>query len=364
MRVAFFSGPIEYSVCLANSLCKYCDIDFYYNALVAKRRDHSTLSLLNVQIRRIPINFYRIRDIRNLWSYLDVAKGLRNYDIIHVQSVNIWLGLSRYLFKRVPIIFTVHDPIQHIGLRKMNRIYQDIAQKTILLQSSRFIVHGEKMKKELAQKHNVSFARISVISHGELSFYQKWKSGLKCLLPSRDIKRILFFGVVRKNKGLEYLIRAEPIISKGYENYRICIAGKFEGDFDLYKKLIQDTTKFEIINRYVSNNEVSELFDSSDIVVLPYVSATQSGVLALAFGFGKPVVATDTGSIPEVLEDGRTGLIVPPCDEKALAHAILELLLDKEKCLSFGRNAREVARSKLNWANIAVQTVELYKSVC
>ncbi|MCK5641048.1 MAG: glycosyltransferase family 4 protein, partial [Gammaproteobacteria bacterium] len=320
MKIAFFSGPVEYSVCLANALSEYCDVDFFYGARYAKQRDESILSILNPNVKRIPINEYRIRDIRNLWNYYKIARKLRNYNIIHVQSGNIWFSLWRFYFRKVPIVCTIHDPYQHIGLRKSNSKYQDMAQKWIISQSLRFIVHGRKMKEAFSKRYRFPMDKIMSIPHGEFSFYKKFRME-KNLINKKDSddKRILFFGIVRKNKGLEYLIKAEPFISDRFSNYKICIAGKFQEDFDYYNDLIQNRNKFEIIDEYIPNNQVANLFENSDIVVLPYIMATQSGVLPLAFGFGKPVIATDTGSISEILEHGKTGLLIPPCNEKLLA---------------------------------------------
>lgn len=362
MKIAFFSGPIDYSVCLANALIEYCEIDYFYASRYASQRDVSILNILNDTITKKSVFSYRSRDIRNLLSWFSLAKQLNKYDLIHVQCGNIWFSTWRHLFKKVPIIFTVHDPYQHPGIIRLNSGYQDITQKFMVLQSQKFIVHGEKLKVSLAKRYNLSFDDIKVMPHGELSFYKGIKSNQHYFLKTDSkIKRILFFGEVRKNKGLEYLIKAEPIISEKFQNYKICIAGKFPGDFEYYRKLIKDINRYEIFNEYIPNDRVATLFEETDIVVLPYISGTQSGVLALAFGFGKPVVATDVGSISEVLDDHKNGLLVPPCDENSLARALLELLLDEQKRLRFGENAKQLAEKKLSWKEIGLQTFSLYK---
>ncbi|MFC2162010.1 glycosyltransferase, partial [Acidobacteriota bacterium] len=148
-----------------------------------------------------------------------------------------------------------------------------------------------------------------------------------------------------------------------FNNYKICIAGKFEGDLNYYRDLIQNEEKFEIINEFIPINRVADLFENSDIIALPYISGTQSGVLAIAFGLGKPVVATNVGSISEYLEHGRTGILVQPYDEKSLASAILELLLDEEKCKFYGEKALEFADSALDWKTIGRNTMQVYKDM-
>jgi len=364
IKIAFFSGPIEYSVCLANALSTHCEVHFYYNERYAKQRDAMILNLLDQGIKRVPISDYRIRDFRNIVKYYRIAKRLRTFDIVHIQIADIWLAVWRFLFRKVPIICTIHDPYQHYGLKKMNSLYQDLSQKLCIIQSKKYIVHGLIMKKDLARRYKLSKDKISIIPHGEFSFYNVFKSNKELLIKKDALsKRILFFGTIRENKGLEYLIKAEPIISSVVSNYKICIAGKFPENLQFYKNLIKNPDKFEILDEYIAIDQVAHLFEKSQIVVLPYITATQSGVLPLAFAFGKPVIATNTGSISEVLEDKKTGFLVPPKDERSLASAIIDLILDEKKCAVFGRNARLVANDKLNWSRIGVSTVSLYEEL-
>ncbi len=366
MRVAFFSGCVEYSVCLVNALFKECEVDFYYNGEYVRQRDATILELLDPRIKRIEINQYRIRDPKNYLSHRRLARTLREYDVVHVQQGNIWLSMNRNLFKDVPMVCTVHDPTQHTGLRFANSTYQDMAQRWIARQSSFCVVHGMKMKTDLAVNFKIPIDQIEVIPHGEFSYYKAWRSENVALASSPvGKKRLLFFGEARKNKGLEYLIKAEPLIAEQFKDFTICVAGKFtkepDNDFSYHANLMADPSRYEIINRYIANNEVAGIFEQSDVVVLPYISASQSGVLALAIGFGKPVVATDTGSIGEVLEHGVTGLLVPPGDESKLAKALLELLENDDVCFRFGRKAAELAQGKLNWDTIAKQNMAVYE---
>jgi alpha-maltose-1-phosphate synthase len=365
MKVAFISGCIEYSICLANALCNECEVDFIYHGAYANQRDASILDLLDSRIKKIEVNAYRLRDPRNFLSHRRLAQKLRSYDIIHVQQGNVWLSLNRYLFRNVPMVCTVHDPTQHPGLRLFNRTYQNFVQHWIAAQSSTYIVHGEKMKADLAANFSINRDIITDIPHGEFSFYKRLRSDRSKRKAYNAVKRILFFGEVRKNKGLEYLIQAEPLISKRFNNYTICIAGRFTNEpgnnYEYYAKKMSNKSRYEIFNRYIANSEVAEIIENSDIVVLPYTSASQSGVLALAFGFGKPVVATDTGSIGEILEHGKTGLLVPPSDSVALADAISEILLNDELSIMMGERAATMACGPLNWEVIGKQTCDIYR---
>jgi glycosyltransferase involved in cell wall biosynthesis len=368
MKVALVSGCIEYSVCLANGLAKHCDVDFFYGGAYARERDATILTLLDPAIRKVEINNYRLRDLRNFLDYRRRARQLAAYDVIHMLSPNFWFSVNRDVYRNVPQVCTVHDPVKHAGTPLADRIFEDFAQNASVSQSRIVIVHGEKLKATLAARHGVPADRIAVIPHGELSFYRRMTNARRAPVDARRRgKQLLFFGEVRKNKGLGYLVKAEPLISSGYSDYSILVAGKFrnepENNLSYYRSLAADPSRFSFVDRFIGNDEVAGIFEACDIVVLPYTSASQSGILALAFGFGKPVIATDTGSIGEVLEHGRTGLLVPPRDERALAQAVLRLLTNDEERLLLGRNAAAVARGPLNWDTIATQTLAIYARV-
>jgi glycosyltransferase involved in cell wall biosynthesis len=139
-------------------------------------------------------------------------------------------------------------------------------------------------------------------------------------------KIILFFGYVRKYKGLDNLINAMPKILKSVPEAHLLIVGEFYDSPDHYINLInsnnieQHTT---IINEYVPNEEVGKYYAAADIVALPYNTATQSGILNIAFGFKKPVIVTDVGGLTETVEENINGLIVPAGDINALSDGII-----------------------------------------
>lgn len=103
------------------------------------------------------------------------------------------------------------------------------------------------------------------------------------------------------------------------------------------------------------------MFQRSSVVVLPYVEAAQSGVVPTAYGFGRPVVVTTVGGIPEQVDDGVTGLIVPPRDARALADAVIKIMKDEKLRREMGRNASRKLERDFAWDDIAAETVEIYK---
>jgi glycosyltransferase involved in cell wall biosynthesis len=160
---------------------------------------------------------------------------------------------------------------------------------------------------------------------------------------------IIFFGFVREYKGLKYLIKALPeVLSK--INITLLIVGEFWKDKNEYLHLINTLEikdRVIIIDDYVPNEEIGFYFSAADIVVQPYVSATGSGIIQIAFGFNKPVIATKVGCLPEVIVDGKTGYLVLPENSRELAQAILKFF-QKDNSAKFSDNVRK-ENYKFSW---------------
>jgi glycosyltransferase involved in cell wall biosynthesis len=140
--------------------------------------------------------------------------------------------------------------------------------------------------------------------------------------PSRPVA--LFFGFVRPYKGLRYLLEALPAVLDRV-GLQLLIVGEFWQDKQVYLDLISRLgieRSLTIVDRYVANEELGLYFGASDVVVLPYLSVTQSAVVQLAYGFGKPVIATRVGDLDGVILHEQTGLLVPPADSDELAAAL------------------------------------------
>lgn len=136
---------------------------------------------------------------------------------------------------------------------------------------------------------------------------------------------LLFFGFVRHYKGLDVLIEAMPKVL-ARRDVTLVVAGEFYEPVAPIRARIAELglgERVRVYDRYVADEEVSELVAATDCVVLPYRSATQSGVVLVAYAGGCPVISTAVGGLPEVVEEGVTGFLVPPEDPDALADAIL-----------------------------------------
>jgi glycosyltransferase involved in cell wall biosynthesis len=160
---------------------------------------------------------------------------------------------------------------------------------------------------------------------------------------------ILFFGLVRTYKGLGILLQALTHLPQ----VRLLIAGEFYQPRSEYERQIVElgiNGRVRIEDRYLPNEEVPAYFAAADLVVLPYLSATQSGVSKLAYHFDKPVVITDVGGLAEEVEEGKTGYVAPPNDPIALAAAIEKVLREKNR-VDFAAHIREY-KKRYSWEHV------------
>ena len=142
-------------------------------------------------------------------------------------------------------------------------------------------------------------------------------------------KMVLFFGLIRPYKGLEWLLNAATELQKSREDVCFCIAGEPYTDWAPYQRIIDASPtpeRFHSHLRFIPNEEVHVFFSAADLVCLPYASASQSGVTAIAMHYHKPVVATDVGGLKEYFDGNPIGHICAPKDVQALTKTIREAL--------------------------------------
>lgn len=175
-----------------------------------------------------------------------------------------------------------------------------------------------------------------------------------------DRRVMLFFGFVREYKGLKHLIAALPIIKEKLERVTLLVVGDFGADKERYLKLIEEKNAGDVIeihDGYIPDHEVEKFFAACDVVVLPYESATQSGIVQIAYGFERPVIVTDVGGLPDVVTDGKTGYVVEPGRADKLAEAVIRFF-GEGKAEEFSRNVSKEAY-RFSWDRMAERIEEL-----
>jgi len=356
MRIVCFGGFIDYQIQLANALCKE---DTVMLVIPASKLPSEHLLAIDKDVNLYLLGrgnpWYHPISLLILREFLKTIKGFRP-DVIHWQVGSLMELVLLLCLKGRTLVATFHDVKPHIG--------EELWWGRCLLKWTReccreIIVHGEKLKEQAMKEYNLPSEKVHVIHIGEheVAPFKKYERAD----IEEDGNLVLFFGRIYEYKGLEYLIKAEPLITRQVPNAKIVIAGAGE-NFRKYEQMMGNRKENFVVHNYrVPYKEGAELFQRSSVVVLPYIEASQSGVVPTAYGFKKPVVVTDVGSIPEVVDDGETGFIVPPRDSEALAEAVIRLLKDEKLRKEMGENAYRKLKEDFSWDKIAEKTIEVYK---
>lgn len=358
MRILIYGNFLDYQIQLANELCKTESVMLIISSY---KYQHESLDHVNENVHLEFLGkgyaLYTLNNILILNNFLKMIRSF-NPDIVHIQiggGVSLFnLPFLLFLMK-YPLITTFHDIKPHLG--EYSRI-RNFIPYLLRKHSNQIIVHGNRLKNQILTEYDISNEIVNSVPIGEHEtepFKMYEKPDLK-----EDGKLILFFGRIYEYKGLEYLIQAEPMITREIPNAKIIIAGVGE-NFEKYEGMMINKENFIVHNYRISYQEGAELFQRSSVVVLPYIEGSQSGVIPTAYSFKKPVIVTDIGSIPEIVDDGVTGFIVPTRNSDELAKAIIKVLNDNTLRENMGERAYLKLKTDLSWDNIAKKTIEIYK---
>ncbi|MGA1791285.1 MAG: glycosyltransferase family 4 protein [bacterium] len=249
-------------------------------------------------------------------------------------------------FTSIKILFICHNVTPHDSAW-LYRISSFLVLKT----GHYYIVQSEDDRRILSRLIKKPLARIIKNYHPTYEFFNldnmnrneaRDKLGLKGTV-------LLFFGLVREYKGLVYLIKALPSILS-VTDATLLIAGEFWEDKDEYINLIKSLgigDHVKIIDAYIPNEEVQIYFSAADICIMPYISATGSGVAQIAYGFNLPIIATSVGCLKEIVKDDVTGFLVPPYDSDALAKKVIETITG-DLMPEFRKNITKI-RGQFSW---------------
>jgi D-inositol-3-phosphate glycosyltransferase len=358
----FGEGGIgQYAYGMANALADYANITLATEREYELEKLPRKFSML--KLRLFPDSGMPFASMIKLLKYI----RNNNLDIIdlqwepHGRFQNLFLRLAS--MKGAKLVYTAHNVMPH------ENGAMDRARLAFLYgRADRILVHSEDSKRRLLAAFDIDAGKVRVISHGNclafLSGVDQKKARMK--LGLSDGKIVLFTGFIREYKGLGILIEAFRTVKKKVKDAKLVIAGKPLIDVSEYVKAIRDchlekdvVTRFE----YVPAGEMGLYFSAADVVALPYRNVYQSGVVQPAYAFGKPVVATAVGGLPEAVEDGKSGLLVPPDNPGELARALIKLLGNEALRKSMGARGKELAETCYSWNAIADSIMKIYREL-
>lgn len=276
-----------------------------------------------------------------------IIKSLKedNPDVIYSPMNDLWSPFIFPYLKDILRVKTIHDVGVHEG---NNSIFNKWWNKTNFQNADKYVILSNIFIEELI-KRGIARENICVIPHAGFDYYLNFNIKNINLIQDCDI---LFFGRIDKYKGINILLNAFELLLKKNPQTTLNIVGN--GDLSEYKEIIhRNINNIRVLNRWIKDEEVTEIFPKTKIVVLPYTHATQSGVIPLSYAFAKPVIATDTGGLSEQILDGITGRIIEKDNPKVLADSILELLNNPTKLSEMGKNAHSYMINNLTWQSSA-----------
>lgn len=271
------------------------------------------------------INSERVLSSVNPFSYIKTAHRINRYapDII---IIPYWMSfmapafgtISLLLDKHIKIVSLVHNAISH----ERTLIEKPLA-KYFFNRCDAFIVMSEPVREDLLKL--TKNAKILLQAHPIYDQYaERSEKDIACKelnIPSNK-KNLLFFGLIRDYKGLDILIEATNNLT---DDYQLIIAGECYGSFDKYQQLIDNSSfkhNIKVFEQYIPDTMVSTLFSAADVLILPYRSATQSGVVALAYQMELPMIGTNVGALGKTIEESNTGIVISSATSENIARGV------------------------------------------
>ena len=236
------------------------------------------------------------------------------------------------------------------------RPYEGFKRRPLLRCARRLLVHSESLRQEAVRRWALPAGRWAVVPHG-LSVLAFAKGTCAEERPFQ----VLMAGRLHAYKGLDVLLRAWPGVVAACPAAQLVVAGA--GHLAFCRRALHSMkSKVRVIHRYLTDHEMAELIAESAVVALPYVEASQSGMALAAAAFGKAVVASRVGAIPEVVCHNETGLLVEPGNARELTEALQRLLQNPEERRRMGRAAADRGRARFGPEIIGRQLMEIYQA--
>lgn len=276
---------------------------------------------------------------------LKSAFGGIEFDVVLNPMHHLWSSFVCEVYRSARVVSVCHDPVAHEG----ERHFETLLTRRLMAMSNDIIVLTRSFIPIVKEKYGLTEEHIFYMPHGILNTYGNNRGSVEWSPYHEKGWKFLFFGRIEKYKGVPVLIDAYLKLHSQLGNTELVIAGK--GDLEC-PHVDLSTNCISIINRYISDDEICRLFeDDKVIVVLPYLSASQSGVVSIAVEFGNIVICSDTGGLREQLLDGHVGIFVRPGDSNDLYEKMHYIIRNEEEQEKQKELMKEL-RAMLNWEEI------------
>jgi glycosyltransferase involved in cell wall biosynthesis len=305
-----------------------------------------------------------VLDSINPITYLSTAKKVKLFapDIFITKYWMTFFGpslgyVAKKLNKKAKRISVLDNVIPH-----EKRFFDGFCNRYFLKNNDGFIVMSDAVLRDLLSiKPDAKYIRVNHPVYNHFPAPIRQEIAKHTLKLDVNKKTLLFFGFIRDYKGLDLLIQAMDLLD---DTYQLIIAGEVYGSFDKYQLLIDNSkakNRIALYNQYIGDNEVADYFSAADVCILPYKSATQSGITSIANHYNLPIIATNVGGLKETIHHLKTGLIVENPSIIEIAESI-RLYFD-ENYKSFFASEIEKEKQENSWENFAQKIVAFSKTI-
>jgi D-inositol-3-phosphate glycosyltransferase len=284
----------------------------------------------------------------------------------HIFYTNVLVLFNLLLVKLLfgKVVLTIHDVSSFANTSDSSIIGSMIYKLTDLM-----LTHNKFSKSEIIKDNPHLSSRIHIVPHGNyvpfINMQNDKENSRKRLEIPNDKKVLLFFGMIKKVKGLDVLLQALKDVVKENPDVLLLIAGKaWENNFASYQRIIDENNLSGyclLHTKFIPHSDVEHYYCAADLVVLPYKKIYQSGVLVMTLSYGKPALVSDLPPLKEVVTDMQTAFLFESENSTLLAEKLNSILLNPEKLEQVRINGEELINTKYDWNQIGRQTKQAYQ---
>lgn len=312
-----------------------------------------------IQIENLPI-----LDTINPISYYKTAKAISDWEP-DLLIMRYWMSffapsqgfVGRRLLKKTKVISILDNVIPH-----ERRFFDTPFTKYFLKSNHAFVVLSSSVGKDLLTiEPDANYITIPHPLYNHFGEKVKRSVAQVKLKLDPNKKTLLFFGLIREYKGLDILIDAFSSLD---QSYQLIIAGEPYGSFEMYQNKIDNSPakkRIKLFTRYIPDSEVPLFFSAADVTVLPYRTATQSGISAISFHFDVPLITTNVGGLKEAIEKPGTGIVVEKPESSCIANGIKKFFEENNSEYYINNIAKE--KEELSWKRFSEKLIDFYNTL-
>lgn len=357
-------GVTEYGWLMGRALARDCDVAVICSEYAENRQKWETLEVPLLSVKTFSSLTTVIGSYFNAPRFARMRSFARSFDpdIVYYPGGHAWKPVLDILLpRRARIILTVHDPELHSGEDSvLHRVHNAINRFRV----DGYVILNESAKERFVRRNALAPEQVIVLPHGVFDDYADEDVPVEAPAEASAVndRYLLFVGRLLPYKGLAVLLRAYAQHDGHLPPLVVAGSGQPTDEERYWIGEVASKHQLVLINRWLSDSEMAALVQRARFVVLPYTSATQSGVIPLASAFGVPAIASDTDGLAEQVVEGETGWLFPPGDSEALGRIIDRLAaMSDADYEAMSARVRNHAESNWSWRTLAGRLIEFFR---